>query len=139
MTVDARGWRIALVADMLVNPAPASRSSVLDVFATLERVGYGLLQLPPSGEHGLLLPVIADQAAEYAHHGYALVAVGVHGQPDHGLHWRRLARLLRERSVTLPPRHMLRPDAEPDSEHARLASFLTSYDLPAAEQRRWRV
>ena len=139
MTVDARGWRIALVADMLLNPAPSARSSVPDVLATLERVGYGLLQLPPSGEHGLLLPVIADQAAEYAHHGYAVVAVGVHGRLDYGLHWRRLARLLRARAVTLPPRHLLRPDAEPASEQARLASFLTSYDLPAAEQRRWRV
>ncbi len=139
MTADARGWRVALVAEALINPLPSLRNSLPDVLAILERVGYGLLQLPPSGAHGLLLPVIADQTAEYAHHGYAVVAVGVRGQPDNGLHWRRFARLLRERAVALPPRHILRPDADPASEHARLASFLSAYDLPVAEQHHWRV
>jgi hypothetical protein len=139
MTADARGWRVALVAETLINPLPSPRSSLPDVLATLERIGYGLLQLPPPREHGLLLPVIADQIAEYAHHGYAVVAVGMRGQPDHGLHWRRIARLLRARAVALPPRHILRPDADPASEQARLASFLTAYDLPVAEQRHWRV
>src|SRR5438105_7063523 len=44
-----------------------------------------------------LLAVIADQVAEYAHHGYAVVAIGVRGEPRDGLHWRRLAPLLRHR------------------------------------------
>jgi hypothetical protein len=34
----------------------------------------------------VLLAVIADQVAEYAHHGYAVVAVGVRGNPGGGLH-----------------------------------------------------
>jgi len=43
--------------------------------------------------------VIADQVAEYSHHGYAVVAIGVQGIPGQGLHWRRLARLLQHRGV----------------------------------------
>ena len=138
MTADARGWRIALAAEVLINPLPSLQSSLPDVLAILERVGYGLLQLPPAGERGPLLPVIADQIAEYAHHGYAVVALGVRGQPDSGLHWRRITRLLRERAVALPPRHILRPDADPAAEDARLTAYLEGYDLPDAEQRHWR-
>src|ERR1700747_1405415 len=106
MSGDLRGWRIALVSDALLNarrdpPRP-------DVLQVLERSGYGVLQLPPVGEHSLLLAVIADQVAEYSHHGYAVVAIGVHGIPGNGLHWRRLAPLLRHRGVALPPRHLVR-------------------------------
>src|SRR5438105_8755967 len=86
-----------------------------------------------------LLAVIADQVAEYAHHGYAVVAIGVRGEPRDGLHWRRLAPLLRHRGVALPPRHLLRPDMDEAAQRQRLAAFLADYDLPAEEQRRWRV
>jgi len=121
---DARGWRIALVPDTLINaPARASPASP-DVLSVLEQNGYGVLQLPPPGEHRRLLAVIADQVAEYAHHGYAVVA---------------LAPLLRRRGVTLPPRHTIRPDLDAAAEGQRLAAFLTGYDLPLEEQRRWRV
>lgn len=139
MTGDARGWRMALLPDALVNPPDRSRAALPDVVGILETCGYGVLQLPPSGNHGLLLAVIADQVAEYAHHGYAVVAIGVRAQPGDGLHWRRLAPLLRHRDVALPPRHLLRRDKEVDAEGKRLAEFLSGYDLPAEEQRRWRV
>jgi hypothetical protein len=91
------------------------------------------------GEHRLLLAVIADQVAEYAHHGYAVVALGLRGEPGDGLHWRRLAPLLRARGVSAPPRHIIRPDLITTAEEARLAEFLASYDLAPEEQRRWRV
>jgi len=141
---DARGWRIALVSDALINP-PRPSAALPDVLHVLELSGYGVLQLPPPGEHGLLLAVIADQVAEYAHHGYAIVAIGLRGEPGDGLHWRRLAPLLRHRGATLPPRHLIRPgaavaaDVEVAAEEQRLTAFLASYDLPAEEQRRWRV
>jgi len=87
-----------------------------------------------------LLAVIADQVAEYTHHGYAVVAIGMHGEPSGGLHWRRLAPLLRHRGVqTLPPRHLIRADSNVVVQEQRLADFLAGYDLPAEEQRRWRV
>ena len=139
MTVDVRGWRMALLADALINPSAAARAALPDVLAVLETAGYGLLQLPPAGEHSLLLAVIADQVAEYAHHGYAVVAVGLRGPPGDGLQWRRLAPLLRHRGVTLPPRHVIRPQIDAAAEGRRLTEFLAGYDLPPEEQRRWRL
>ena len=140
MNGDARGWRLALVPDALINPPDREphRAVLPDVLGVLEANGYGVLQLPPLGRHGLLLAVIADQVAEYAHHGYAVVAIGVHGKAG-GLHWRRLAPLLRHRGVALPPRHLIRPDVDAASEGQKLAVFLSDYDLPPEEQHRWRV
>ncbi len=137
MSGDSRGWRIAILPDSLVNPPP-SPSVPFNVLGVLEACGYGVLQLPPPGKHGLLLAVIADQIAEYAHHGYAVVAIGVRGLAS-GLHWRRLAPLLRHRGVELPPRHLVRADINAALEQQRLAAFLAGYDLPPEEQRRWRV
>lgn len=139
MSDDKRGWRIALVPDALINPRQRSRAALPDVLAVLESSGYGVLQLPSSGQHGLLLAVIADQVAEYAHHGYGVVAVGVRTRQGDGLHWRRLAPLLRHRGVAPPPRHVILTDVEAAIETRRLADFLTGYDLPVEEQRRWRA
>ncbi len=139
MTCDARGWHVALVPNALVNPPDRARAVLPDVLGVLATCGYGVLQLPPTGEHGGLLAVIADQVAEYAHHGYAVAAVGVRGEPGGGLHWRRLSSLLRHRGVARPPRYLLRPDGDAAVEGQRLALFLSGYDLPVEEQRRWRV
>jgi len=136
---DARGWRMALLPDSLINPSQAVGTALPDVLGVLEANGYGVLQLPPPGEHRLLLAVIADQIAEYSHHGYAVLAVGVRGEPGEGLHWRRLAPLLKHRAVALPPRHILRPDVDAALEAQRLSTRLASFDLPIEEQRRWRV
>lgn len=138
MTCDARGWHVALVPDTLVNPPDRARAALPDVLSILDTCGYGVMHLPPPGEHGMLLAVIADQVAEYAHHGYALVAVAVRGEPR-GLHWRRLAPLLRHRGVALPPRYLIRPDGDAAAEGERFTLFLSGYDLPVEEQRRWRV
>ena len=139
MTDDKRGWRIALVPDALLNPSGRIRAALPDVMRALEECGYGVLHLPPAGRHALLLAVIADQVAEYARHGYAIVAIGLRARQGDGLHWRRLAPLLRHRGVAPPPRHVIRPDVEAAIETRRLVHFLTGYDLPAEEQRRWRV
>ncbi|HVN45696.1 MAG TPA: hypothetical protein VMT66_10730 [Steroidobacteraceae bacterium] len=137
MSLDARGWRMALVPDALINP-PAGSAALPDALPILQAHGYGVLQLPPSGNYGPLLAVIADQVAEYSHHGYAVVAIGLHGTAGGGLHWRRLAPLLRHREVALPPRHLIRPGAGVDAEAQRLGAFLAAYDVPVEEQRRWR-
>ena len=130
---------MALLPDALVNPPDHARAALPDVLGVLSTCGYGVLQLPPAGEHAGLLAVIADQVTEYAHHGYAVVAIGVRGEPGGGLHWRRLAPLLRHRGVVLPPRHLLRPAGDAGVEGERLTLFLCGYDLPLEEQRRWRV
>jgi hypothetical protein len=136
---DARGWRIALAPDALINPPHAGHTVLTDVLGVLESNGFGLLQLPPPGEHRLLLAVIADQIAEYSHHGYALLAIGIRGQPGDGLHGRRLAPLLKHRGVAQPMRHIVRPEADAALEAQRLSKLLANYDLPLEEQRRWRL
>jgi len=136
---DVRGWRVALVPDRLLNAPQPLRAALPDVLRILEASRYGILQLPPAGEHSLLLAVIADQAAEYSHHGYAVAAIGIDGEPGNGLHWRRLAPLLRHRGVALPPRHIIRPELDATAEGERLTAFLSEYDLPLEERRRWRV
>lgn len=141
MSGDARGWRIALVADALLNPATGAEPS-LDALGVLEGCGYGVLQLPPAdgpGDVGLLLAVIADQVAEYAHHGYAVVAVGLHGEPGNGLHRRRLAMLLRHRGVAPLPCHVVAPDGDRVDRERRLMDFLAEYDVPTEQQRLWRT
>ena len=60
MNGDARGWRLALVPDALINPSDRDRAVLPDVLGVLEANGYGVLQLPPPGRHGLLLVVIVD-------------------------------------------------------------------------------
>lgn len=135
MKPDVRGWRIALTPDSLMNP---SLTTLPDVLSVLESSGYGALQLPGPGDHSLLLAVIADQVEEYSHHGYAVVAIGLRGEPGQGLHWRRLAPLLRHRGVALPPRHIIRADVDAVAETHRLATWLHNYDLSVEEQRRWR-
>src|SRR5260370_37189070 len=129
---------MALVPDTLINPRTLARAALPNVLGILQASGYGVLQLPPPGEHGLLLAVIADQVAEYAHHGYAVVAIGVRGEASGGLHWRRLAPLLRHRGVALPPRYLIRPDGNVAAEGQRFAAFLAGYHLPVAAQRPWR-
>ena len=138
MNGDARGWRIALLPDSLVNPPHPMPAALPDVLGVLEASGYGVLQMPPPGEHRLLLAVIADQIAEYSHHGYAVLAIGIRGQPGDGLHWRRLAPLLKHRGVAQPQRHIVRPQIDVALEEQRLTARLVSYDLPLEEQRRWR-
>jgi len=135
---DIRGWRMALVPDTLINTPQRLRAALPDVLSVLEASGYGVLQLPPPGEHGLLLAVIADQVQEYSHHGYAVVAIGVRGEAGDGLHWHRVAPLLRHRGVALPPRHIIRPDVDAAVEGQRLTRWLAGYDLPVEEQHRWR-
>jgi hypothetical protein len=136
---DARGWRVALVPDTLINPGDRSQAPLANMLGVLEASGYGVLQLPPPGKHSLLLAVIADQVAEYAHHGYAVVGVGMRGEPGDGLHWRCLAPLLRHRGVALPPRHVIQKDLGVAAEEKRLAAFLSGYDLSAEQQRQWRM
>jgi hypothetical protein len=138
---DVRGWRIALVPDALLNP-PDAAGSCLDVLRVLEACGYGVLQLPPTagtGDAGPLLAVIADQVAEYVHHGYAVVAIGLRGEPGSGLHWRRLTGLLRHRGVAPPPRQVVNPRGRRTDEEQRLADFLIGYDVPDEQQRIWRT
>ena len=76
MEGDARGFRVALVAGELINPA----GGAVDALAVLEQEDWGAIQLPaadyPDEVAGPLLEQAAEQAEEFARHGYVLAVVG---------------------------------------------------------------
>jgi len=73
---DERSFRIALVADGYVNPAPGG----IDALAAAARAGWGVMQLPaadyPAGIAAAILAEVAEQLQEFNRHGYDLVVVG---------------------------------------------------------------
>ncbi len=70
---DARGFRVAVCADALVNPEPGG----LDALAVCERTGFGVMQLPatwyPDDVAAGWLEQVAEQLDEYLRRGYAVV------------------------------------------------------------------
>lgn len=76
MERDARSFRVALVADQFVNPA----SGGIDGIAAAAQSGWGVMQLPaddyPPQVAQRLLFEVAEQAQEFARHGYDIVVVG---------------------------------------------------------------
>jgi hypothetical protein len=74
--VDERGFRVALVADELVNPTPSG----VDALEVLREEDWGVIQLPaawyPADVAAPLLEQIAEHVEEFARHGYQLVLVG---------------------------------------------------------------
>ena len=73
---DERSFRVALVADRFVNPAPGG----LDGLAVLAAAGWGVMQLPddayPAEVARPLLAQVAEQLEEFSRHGYAFVLIG---------------------------------------------------------------
>ena len=76
MERDARSFRVALMADQYVNPPPGG----IDGIAAAAETGWGVVQLPaddyPAALAERLLIEVAEQAEEFARHGYDLVLVG---------------------------------------------------------------
>ena len=76
MKRDARSFRVALVADQFVNPAPGG----IDGIAAAAQAGWGVVQLPaddyPAAVAQRLLFEVAEQSEEFARHGYDIVLVG---------------------------------------------------------------
>ena len=83
---DERSFRVALVADRFVNPAPGG----LDGLAVLAAAGWGVMQLPddayPAEVVRLLLAEVAEQVEEFSRHGYVFVLVGEPAGLDEALH-----------------------------------------------------
>jgi hypothetical protein len=74
--LDDRGFRVALVADELIN----DRAAGFDVLGVLDRGGWGVIALPPAWYEtplaGPLLEQIAEHVQEFARHGYGIVQIG---------------------------------------------------------------
>ena len=82
---DARGFRVALVQGELLNPGAGG----VDALAVLEQTDWGAIQLPaadyPDEVAGPLLEQVAEQAEEFARHGYLLAVVGRRNGLDEAL------------------------------------------------------
>jgi hypothetical protein len=113
---DERSYRVALVADRYVNPAPGG----LDGLAVLAAAGWGVMQLPddvyPAEVARLLLAEIAEQVEEFSRHGYLFVLVGERAGLDEAL---------AGVGVAVPPR------AVPASA-GELSEFLAAQPVPPA-------
>lgn len=73
---DKRGYRVALIAEEMVNPAGRG----IDGLAALESAGWGVIQLPsrdyPDEVAGPLLELVAEQTEEFTRHGYTVAVIG---------------------------------------------------------------
>jgi hypothetical protein len=123
--VDLRGFRVALVADELINQDAAG----FDVLGALDEAGWGVVLLPPAWypdtAAGPLLDAIADQIHEYGRHGYAVALIGERAGLDAAL-----GRV----GLTVPA--ALRPAtaSELQAELAAVASALAPRDAAAAQR-----
>ena len=118
---DERSFRVALVADALVNPAPGAPDGV----AICRDAGWAVMQLPatsyPAGVRASALEQVAEHADEFLRRGYALVLLTAPADGESEPLTRALAVLDRG----LPPAHAV---TSPDGALA----FLAAQPAPAA-------
>ena len=86
---DPRGYRVALVADAIVNEGAAA----YDVVSALEAATFGMV-VPPPSEFALrtiasTMEYIVDDLADYARQGYRVVVIGASSLPQSG-YWSEL-------------------------------------------------
>jgi hypothetical protein len=123
---DARGFRVAVCADALVNPEPGG----LDALEVCRRTGFGVMQLPatwyPEDVTAGWLEQVAEQLDEYLRHGYAVVVVTRAGDAAGDAQRSALGVALAAIGHDLPPEHASDGDAD------ALEEFLRSQPVPAA-------
>ena len=126
MEGDARGFRVAVCADALVNPEPGG----LDALAVCARTGFGVMQLPatwyPEDVATGWLEQVAEQLDEYLRHGYVVVLVTHAGDADGPRQRAALAAALAAIGHGLPPEH------ESDGDADALEEFLLAQPVPGA-------
>lgn len=79
---DLRSHRIAVLSNAAVDaPGNAPGTLAAELVRELEQEGWGLVQLPPAGLHGLALDramnIVLDQLHDWAANGYQVVLIGV--------------------------------------------------------------
>ena len=126
MEGDLRGFRVAVVADALVNPEPGG----LDALAVCERAGFGVMQLPatwyPADVAAGWLEQVAEQLDEYLRRGYAVVLVTRAGDKAGAAQRRKLAAALKKIGHPLPLEFASDGDAD------ALEAFLRAQPVPGA-------
>jgi hypothetical protein len=74
--LDDRGFRVALVADELINEPAAG----FDLLSVLDRAGWGVIAMPPAWYDAPLaaplLEQVAEHVQEFSRHGYGIVQIG---------------------------------------------------------------
>jgi hypothetical protein len=106
---DPRSRCIAILPDMLVNghllaKADPRRQRLLEAFASLDKAGFGIVQLPPDDlpvDHARAsLDFALDQIADYLKHGYRFLRIEL-DEPGGGPAWRPyLDQEVRRRALT---------------------------------------
>jgi hypothetical protein len=90
---DARSFRVALIADKLVNPGPDS----VDGLSVLDGAGWGAITLPPDSCPGdvaaEILDQVAEQVDEFRRNGYDVVLIGSRSGVEEALSARRISAL----------------------------------------------
>jgi hypothetical protein len=123
---DARGFRVAVCADALVNPEPGG----LDALAVCERTGFGVMQLPatwyPEEVAAGWIEQVAEQLDEYLRHDYAVVLVTRAHDAAGARQRTALGAALAAIGHELPPEH------ESNGDEAALEQFLRSQPVPGA-------
>ena len=126
MEGDQRSFRVAVCADVLVNPEPGG----LDALAICEREGWGVMQLPaawyPDDVAAGWLEQVAEQLDEYLRRGYAVVLLTRARDADGTRQRKALAAVLKAIGHALPPEHRSTGDAQ------ALEAFLRAQPVPAA-------
>jgi hypothetical protein len=123
---DPRGYRVALVADAIVNDGMAR----YDVVAALDAATFGMV-VPPPSDFALrtiasTMEYVVDDLADYARQGYRVVVIGASSLPQFGI-WSDLVDAELHRRG-LPPYESF--DVDLRDEHD-LVDFLSSV-VPAA-------
>lgn len=107
---DARARRVAIVADVLINPGSAFYAGLGacpgPVLEVLSEDGWGIMKAPPHllGEDAMAssLATIAGDAADYLKHGHLVLVLGAGGLPEGGLRLDLLAGAFRELGADHP-------------------------------------
>ena len=118
---DERSFRVALVADALVNPDPGTPDGI----AICRDAGWAVMQLPassyPAEVHAIALEQVAEHADEFLRRGYALVLLRAPGDGAS----EPLARALSVLGRELPAVHAV-------TSAAGASAFLAAQPQPAA-------
>ncbi|MGE0237213.1 MAG: hypothetical protein AB7F09_28095 [Parvibaculaceae bacterium] len=101
---DTRSRRIAVLPEALMNAHLANAGLMLSVQHALERVGYGVIQLPPSGAPPEVVEIavrfVVDQVQDYLKNAYEVVEVTLGSDADEASRVFRAA--CRSRGIAVP-------------------------------------